>query len=233
MAGRLNASTGLWICHYLSVRQTRLGKLLLTRSCYNRSYSKCSLAQIHTPSCLPRSTLSCSMNRRWWSTALATEITRLRPPLEILFLSLGHMKYQAYGPNEYTSDAVSRRLIDSCWSVMAHGDAREGKWRGNWRMEWVANTLHTTSEHGVSIITTADAHNSAVSSRLNWRPRRFKWTCPFRRKTKSGFCACTITFQLAYTYYSACTRQSWGAATTHLLESLMWQHARCSIRRGF
>ena len=24
---------------------------------------------------------------------------------------------------------------------MAHGDAREGKWRENWRMEWVASTL--------------------------------------------------------------------------------------------
>jgi hypothetical protein len=24
---------------------------------------------------------------------------------------------------------------------MAHGDAREGKWRGHWRMEWVASTL--------------------------------------------------------------------------------------------
>jgi len=56
-------------------------------------------------------------------------------------------------------------------------------------------TLHTTSEHGVSTITTADAHTSAASSRLNWRPRRFKWTRPFRRKTKSGFCACAITFQ--------------------------------------
>ena len=78
---------------------------------------------------------------------------------------------------------------------MAHSDAREGKWRGNWRMEWVASTLHTTSEHGVSSITTADAHTSATSSRLNWRPRRFKCTRPFRRKTKSGFCACAITFQ--------------------------------------
>ena len=27
--------------------------------------------------------------------------------------------------------------------------------------------------------------------------RRFKWTRPFRRKTKSGFCACAITFQMA------------------------------------
>ena len=83
---------------------------------------------------------------------------------------------------------------------MAHRDAWEGTWRGNWRMEWVASTLHTTSEHGVSSITTADAHTSAASSRLNWRPRRFKWARPFRRKTKSGFWACTITFQLATTH---------------------------------
>jgi len=66
-------------------------------------------------------------------------------------------------------------------------------------MTWVASTLHTTSEHDVPNITTADAHTSATSSRLNWRPRRLKWTRPFRRKTKSGFCACAITFQLAST----------------------------------
>jgi len=78
---------------------------------------------------------------------------------------------------------------------MAHGDAREGKCRGNWLIECVASTLHTTSERGVSSITTADAHNSAASSRLNWSPCQFKWTRPFRRKKKSGFCACAITFQ--------------------------------------
>jgi hypothetical protein len=60
--------------------------------------------------------------------------------------------------------------VESSWNVMAHGDARAGMWRGNWRMEWVAITLHTTSEHGISSITTADAHTSAASSRLNWRP---------------------------------------------------------------
>jgi len=37
-------------------------------------------------------------------------------------------------------------------------------------MEWIASTLHTTSEHGVSSITTADAYTSAASSRLNWSP---------------------------------------------------------------
>jgi len=89
--------------------------------------------------------------------------------------------------------------VESSWNVIAHGDARDRKWRGNCLMEWIASTLHTTSEHGVSSITTADAHTSAVSSRLNWRPRRFKWTRPFGRKTKSGFCTCAITFQLAST----------------------------------
>jgi len=90
-------------------------------------------------------------------------------------------------------------LVESSWNVMAHGDARDGNWMGNWRMEWVASTLRTTSNHGVSSIITADAHTSAASSRLNWRPRRFKWTRPFRRKTKSGFSACTVTFQLTST----------------------------------
>ena len=67
--------------------------------------------------------------------------------------------------------ACKRSVVDFSWNVMAQGDAREGKWRGNWRMECVASTLHTTSEHCVSSITTADAHTSAASSRLNWRPR--------------------------------------------------------------
>jgi len=64
----------------------------------------------------------------------------------------------------------SLKLIESRWNLMAHGDAREGKWRGNWRMEWVSSILHTTSEHGISSITTADMHTSTASSRLNWRP---------------------------------------------------------------
>ena len=65
-------------------------------------------------------------------------------------------------------------------------------------MEWVASSLHTTSEHGVSSITTADAHTLAASSRLNWRPLAdLNGLVRFARKTKSGFCACAITFQLA------------------------------------
>jgi len=95
-------------------------------------------------------------------------------------------------------------LVDSSWNVMTLGDIRDSKWRGNWRMEWVASTLHTTSEHVVSSITTADAHTSAACIRLNWRPLRFKWTRPFRRKTKSGFGACAVTFQIASTHLVSC-----------------------------
>jgi hypothetical protein len=97
---------------------------------------------------------------------------------------------------EVSTAAEKWNVVESSWNVMTHGDAREGKWKGNWQMEWIASTLHTASEHGESSITTADAHTSAASSWLNRCPLWFKWTCLFRRKTKSGFCACAITFQM-------------------------------------
>jgi hypothetical protein len=115
---------------------------------------------------------------------------------------------------------------ESSWNVMAHGEVRQGKWRGNWRMEWVASTLHTTSEHGVSSITTADAHTSAASSRLNWCPRRFKWTRPFRRRTKSDFCACAITFQTQSTtvYISVAVIYLKAICNTHIAHWLLYWH---------
>jgi len=61
----------------------------------------------------------------------------------------------------------------------------------------------TVSEHGLSSITTVDAHTSAASSRLNLHPRRYKWTRPFHWKTESGFCACAITFRFHSTTWLA------------------------------
>ena len=118
--------------------------------------------------------------------------------------------------------------LDSSWNVMAHGDEREEKWRGNWRMEWVDSTPHTTSEHGVSNITNADVQISAASSRLNWSPRRFKWTRSFRRKTKYGFCACAITFQLASTTALPSTHirhllRMYSLDSFHLLRFALWE----------
>jgi hypothetical protein len=41
--------------------------------------------------------------------------------------------------------------------------------------------------------------DSQLKSTTRWRPRRFKWTRLFRRKTKNVFCACAILFQLTST----------------------------------
>ena len=82
------------------------------------------------------------------------------------------------------------------WHTVTHGG---GKWRGKMRMEWAASSLALDDGARSIQLLSADAHTSAASSRLNWHPRRFKWTRPFRWKTKSGFCACAITFRTCYT----------------------------------
>jgi hypothetical protein len=142
---------------------------------------------------------SCSSN---YNIILFVQIIRSRSWVYLnnfryVFVELTKLVNEWYIDNDYIlcSDGEMKE-VESIWNVMAHGDAWEGKWRGNWRMDWVARTLHTTSEHGVPSITIADAHTSAASSWLNWLPRWFKWTRPFRRKMKYGFCACTITFQM-------------------------------------
>ena len=81
------------------------------------------------------------------------------------------------------------------WHTVTHGGEVKGKLANGVGSQY----SHTTSERGVSSITNADAHTSAASSRLNWLPRRFKWTRPFRRKTKCGFCACAIRFRTSST----------------------------------
>jgi len=77
-------------------------------------------------------------------------------------------------------------LFYSSWNVMAHGDALMWKWRGNWRMEWVASTLHTTSEHGVSSITTADAAHLCCQQSTELTPTgRFKCTRPVSHERRN------------------------------------------------
>jgi hypothetical protein len=103
---------------------------------------------------------------------------------------------------------------------MAHGDAREEKWRGNKRREWVASKRHMTAEHRLARAVQslqADVHSSPATSRLNWRPRRFKWTHPFRGKTKSGFCVCVITFQTQSTNVCGAWESHCAAAEDQIL----------------
>ena len=89
----------------------------------------------------------------------------------------------------------------------AHSEPDGTRWRTGGEVKGkLANGVgcqysHATSERGLPSITQADAHTSAASSRLNWRPNQIEWTRPFRGKTKSGFCACAITFRTSYTSY--------------------------------
>jgi len=86
--------------------------------------------------------------------------------------------------------------------------------------EWieVASTLHTTSEHGVS--STADAHTSAASSRLNWRPNRFKCPRPFRRRTK---CFLRVCHHISTCLYLPVT----GTVDTVLNCQVLWKGTTC------
>ena len=106
---------------------------------------------------------------------------------------------------------------------MAYGDARVKKWGGNKRMEWVTSKRHMTAEHRLArAVQTlrADVHSSSASSRLNWRLYRFKWTRPFRRKTKSGFCACAMAFQTQSTTGSVTNIPVWSNFCTTMYTPL-------------
>ena len=68
-------------------------------------------------------------------------------------------------------------------------------------MQWVASTLHTTSEHGgIQHYYRWYAHlGCQQSTELTPTTAALNGLVRFARKTKSGFCACVITFQLAST----------------------------------
>jgi len=81
-------------------------------------------------------------------------------------------------------------IVECIWNMMADADAREGKWRGNWRMEWVASTLTLPQNVVYPVLLT-----------LMRTPRlpAVDWTdAPADLNglvMKSGLCACAITFQ--------------------------------------
>jgi hypothetical protein len=59
-------------------------------------------------------------------------------------------------------------------------------------------------------------YTSPATAWLSWHPRRFEWTGPLLRKTKSSLCAWAITFQSCYTCFE-CARGEENSpfGTTH------------------
>jgi hypothetical protein len=75
----------------------------------------------------------------------ATMITRTLPhyyvtcTLPVLYYIPFFQSTLLHSPLQKLS--LPSQFLESSWNLMAHGDAREGKWRGNWRMKSVATTL--------------------------------------------------------------------------------------------
>ena len=103
-------------------------------------------------------------------------------------------------------------LVERTRNLVAQGDAREGKWRANRRVEWVASSLalclRTRCIQHYYHYYRWCAHLGCQQSNELTSPRRFKWTRPFRRKPDSGFCACAITFRVRSTFVELSDIQS-------------------------
>ena len=78
--------------------------------------------------------------------------------------------------------------VDSSWNVMAHGDAREGKWRG--KLANGVGSQYPSQYLGTWCIQHYYrwcAHLDCQQSTELTPPGRFKWTRPFRTKDEIWF----------------------------------------------
>jgi len=104
--------------------------------------------------------LANGVGSQYFSYYLGTWCIQHYSPLEMWSHMVTHGKGSEGEAGEWSSQYSSHYLGTWCiqhysplemwWHTVMHG---EGKWRVNWRIEWDASTLHTTSEHGVSGIT--------------------------------------------------------------------------------
>jgi len=78
------------------------------------------------------------------------------------------------------------------WHTVTHGRKREGE-----TGEWSGYPVLFTPPRNMVYPALLPLMLTPRLPVVDWTdaPLRFKWTCPFRRKTKSGFCVCAITFQ--------------------------------------
>ena len=86
-------------------------------------------------------------------------------------------------------------VVEFVRNLVAHDDAREGKWRGNWRKEWVASTL--TPPPSVAYPALLKLMRTPRLPSVDWTdsPTDLNGLGPFRGKTKSGLWACAIRFR--------------------------------------
>jgi len=79
------------------------------------------------------------------------------------------------------------------WHTVTSGRGSEGE-TGEWSGQPVPFTLPRNMVYP-ALLPLMRTPRLPVVDWTDAPPGRFKWTCPFRRKTKSGFCACAVAFQ--------------------------------------
>ena len=92
-------------------------------------------------------------------------------------------------------EEVERSVVELVRNLMAHGDAREGKWRGNWRMECVASPL--TPPPNVVYPALLKLMRTPRLPAVDWTdaPTDLNGLVRFGESLKSCFCVCAITFR--------------------------------------
>ena len=82
--------------------------------------------------------------------------------------------------------------VEMWWRTVTHGRGSKGE-TGEWSGQPVLFTLARNMVYP-GLLPLIRTYRLPV---VDWTdaPRWLKWTRPFRRKTKSGFCTCAITFQ--------------------------------------
>ena len=109
---------------------TPKGTLLLCTA-PNHITRLCTISLNCSHACKQFSTSHCAAPRKgekMWSSLL---------PAQFIVPDNACLLFSRFLPYAYQVNS----LLELVRKLVAHGDAREGKWRGNWRMEWVASTL--------------------------------------------------------------------------------------------
>jgi hypothetical protein len=137
------------------------------------------------------------------------------------FIGLHKCRYLPYSPvlpgTMWTTEHLLLGvpcMLESRWNVIAHGDSTGGKVKGKLSngvdSQYISHYLETwcmqRHYHHYPWCTHLGCQYST-----EWHPCQFKYSCPFRRKTKSSFCVRAITFQTKSTLLQVHCAPMWSS----------------------
>jgi len=136
--------------------------------------------------------------------------------------SFPHPSRPAVGPTQ--------PLVEWKRNLVAHSDAREEKWRGKRRMEWVASSLQLDSEHSQSSVTTPADINGLV--RFAGRPNLVSARVPSHSFFTLQWLLCVFPWgKVAEAWHWTHTPSS--VEVQCLRYSLFWDVTQCWLVGGY